>query len=584
MNFNINKNILAKLRIRWTLLFLAICLLIGVVLYFLSSSYFRNEEVQRAQNRASLYRSTLVGELERFQHLPYILAQDPFVINGAKGKDLAGLNRRLASFANRANLDAIYLMDKNGLTIAASNYSAEKTFLGQNYGFRPYFKRALKGQRGEFFGIGATTLKPGYFIAQGVRDENDNILGVIALKLDLSPLVKAWARGGEILFVANSDGVIVLSSNEEWRYRTLARIDKKRLEEIALEKQFANEKLLPLDWTKIGANEVALNGKKYIHASSSVSRLGWTLHFLADENRISERAWLTVIGIAIFASILLTLAVFLRSERIRTALNAAQADREQLRKANKKLALEIEERKAAERRLEKAQSELARNSKLAALGQLSASVTHELGQPISAMQNYLAAAEFDKNAKEREQSIKNLRSIVTRMINITKQLRFFAKPSDNNMQLIDIIQIWHGAYILTAPDIRTANIELIENLPKKPIMVKANKLRLEQVLVNLLRNSISAMQDSKKKILEINISADENYAIISVKDNGHGFGENSIEQLKEPFHTTRASGDGMGLGLAISAAIIKEHEGIFAAENIPEGGAIFTFKIPLYRE
>ncbi len=575
------KNLISKMKVRWTLLFVALCLLFGVGLYYLSSSYFRGEEVQKAQNRASLYRSTLLGELERFQHLPFILAQDPFVIAAAAGNDREGLSRRLLEFANSANLDAIYLMDLNGLTIAASNYNEKVTFLNQNYGFRPYFKNALKGKRGEFFGIGATTSLPGYFIAQRVLDKNKNVLGVIAIKLDLSDLAKAWQEGGENVFVANSDGVIVLSSDKSWRYLTLKTLSEARRKEISLERQFANETLQPLDWENIGVGNVVLNGEKYIHAKSSVSRLGWTLHFLADERRVVERAWFAVIGLAIIASILLTLAVFLRSERIRSALNTSQADREQLQKTNKKLAQEVDERRAAERRLERAQSELARNSKLAALGQLSASVTHELGQPISAMQNYLAAAEFDKDKKERELSIKNLSGIVRRMINITKQLRFFAKPSDKEMEIVDLRKIWAGTDILVSADINDANIKLNLKLSPEPILVKANRLRLEQVLVNLVRNSIAAMEDCDICEMEIIIKQQGKFGIISVKDSGHGLGTSSLEQLKEPFHTTRASGDGMGLGLAISAAIVKEHEGIFEAENIESGGAIFIVKIPL---
>ncbi len=583
MSSDIKTAIIRRMRIRWTLLFVIFCLIVAIALFYLSASYFRNEEAQSAQNRASLYRSTLLGELERFQHLPFILAQDPFVIEAAAGKDRDRLNRRLAEFANRANLDAIYLMDIDGLTIAASNYKDKVTFLGQNYGFRPYFKNALKGIRGEFFGIGATTSLPGYFIAQRVVDKDGVVLGVIALKLDLSDLAKAWGEGGENVFVSNSDGVVVLSSNEQWRYKALTPISEQRRKEITLERQFANETLSQLDWKKLKASDAELNGKKYIYASAPVSRLGWTLHFLADERRVIERAWLTVIGFAIIASILLTLAVFLRSERIRTALNASQADREKLRKANKKLALEIDERREAERRLERAQSELARNSKLAALGQLSAFVTHELGQPISAMQNYLAAAEFDKDEKERSNTLKNLHGIISRMVNITKQLRFFAKPSDNIMELVDLRDVWKGVNILVAPDIKSAKIELRVNLLKEPILVKANRLRLEQILVNLVRNSIAALEDCAERQVEINITKDDEFAIMSVKDNGHGLGESSIEQLKEPFHTTRASGSGMGLGLAISAAIVKEHEGLFEAKNIVGGGAIFTVKIPLVK-
>ena len=555
--------------------------ILGTALFFISLAYFKNAEYERAKNRVSLYRSTLVGELERFQHLPFILAKDPFVIAGAKGLEREKLNKRLASFALKANLDAIYLMDIDGLTVAASNYKNEVNFLGQNYGFRPYFKNALKGKRGEFFGIGATTLLPGYFVAQLVKGEYEQPLGVIAIKLDLSKLSNAWNEGGELVFVSNSDGVIVLSSNKEWRYKTIFSISKNRHKEIAKERQFANEKLLPMDWELVGKNSVELDGQKFIHAFTSVTRLGWNLHFLAPENRALERAWFTVIIAAIIVTSLLAFIFVLRSERIKSALKISQADRKKLRQANTKLAQEIVVRRAAEKRLKKAQVELARSSKLAALGQLSASVTHELGQPISAMQNYLTAAEFDKTEIERKATMTYLSGIVTRMINITKQLRFFAKPIESDLELVDLRKVWQGAKILVMPDIKQAKISLKVDLAKEPIMVRANKLRLEQVLVNLVRNSMAAMENCLTCEIEIFIKADKDFGILEVRDNGHGLGESSLEDLKEPFHTTRASGNGMGLGLAISAAIVSEHGGEMIAENAKDGGAIFIVKIPL---
>jgi len=560
----------------------------ATLLFFVALSYFQNAEYQRAQNRLSLYRSTLVGALGRSEYLPFILSQDPNVIAGAQGKDLAGLNRRLAEFAARANLEAIYLMDPSGLTIAASNYDAPVTFLGQNYGFRPYFKDAMAGKRGEFFGIGATTLQPGYFIAEMVRGPDGKALGVIAIKLDLSDLTKAWAAGGEVVFVSNADGVVVLSSNKNWRYRTLVEIAPARRTEIARERQFADEALKTLGWKTTGNQRARLNKRDYIYAMTPVLRPGWELHFLSDESRVTERAWFTVIAAAIIASLPLMAGLFFRAQRIRTALDASQADRRQLRVANKKLAREIEERRAAERRLEKAQQELARSSKLAALGQLSASVTHELGQPISAMQNYLAAAEYDTSKKERATTIKRLSEIVKRMVFITKQLRFFARPGDNGLvggksglAGVDLHKVWQGALVLIAPDIEAAQIKLEVELCERPVMIKGNRLRLEQVLINLLRNAIAAMQGQQHATLAVRIGVKGGRAMILVSDNGHGLGEQGIEQLKEPFHTTRASGDGMGLGLAISAAIVKEHGGTLAAQNNVEGGALFCVEFPL---
>lgn len=554
----------------------------SIVLFLLAFSYFKGEELQRAEGRVSLYRTTLINALDRFQHLPFVLSRDPFVIAAAEGRDRAVLNARLAAVAAQSGLDAIYLMDRTGLTVAASNYDAPITFLGKNYGFRPYFQAALVGESGQFFGIGATTSQPGFFIAEPVRDGTGAIAGVIALKLDLSGLESAWAGGGERVFVSNDDGVILLASEENWRYRTLSDIPEGRRAEIKAGRQFGSEPLTRLDWKMDAQSSAQIGGQRFLHLSAPVADQGWVLHFLADERPVWERTWLTVVIAAIVAALIHMAALFLRSERIRAALRASQADSESLRQANTALAREVEERTAAERRLEKARSELARASKLAALGQLSASVTHELGQPIAAMRNYLLAAELSGGKGEAQvQTLARLGRIVERMEGITKQLKFFAKPGEDVLAPVDLRQIIGGSVELILPDIDAARIDFSKSLPDFPVMVQGNRLRLEQVLVNLIRNAMTAAGEGETPKVSVRLSVEAEAAVIRVRDSGPGMGGYSFEQLQEPFVTTRASGEGMGLGLAITTEIVKEHGGRISASNLPEGGAEFVVKLPL---
>lgn len=555
-------------------------LVAAVALFFASYAYFKSFALTQAQSRMLLYQNTLTAALDRFQHLPHVLAGDPLIRRALTGRDEDKLNQRLAGFASKANLDAIYLMDATGLTIASSNYQDELTFLGQNYSFRPYFQEAIAGRHGEFFAIGATTGRPGYFVAEAVYDEAGQPVGVIAIKLDLSDLVEAWAAGGEAVFVANADGIVVLSSNEQWRYQTLDHLSDTKLAAIAQDKQFGDEPLRALDWSIEAADLVRLNGHTFLHVEASVEKLGWRLHYLADEGRIRERVWFTLIGAAIAGSTLFALLFYRRSLRTQTALRTSQADRRQLRAANVKLANEIEERKAAERRLEAAQTELAQASKLAALGQLSASVTHELGQPLAAMRNYLTAAELEHNPTMTELAA-NLGRIVKRMESITRQLRFFASPGDKNLEMFDLRDTVTSALSLVDHDLDASKIQLDLNLPGEQLLIRGNRFRIEQVLVNLLRNGMAAMQDCQVKKLLIRLEASGMTAELSVVDTGHGLNGASIDDLGEPFHSTRPSGEGMGLGLAISTAIVREHGGELVAEDRDEGGAVFTIRVPL---
>ncbi|OUS04006.1 hypothetical protein A9Q96_16850 [Rhodobacterales bacterium 52_120_T64] len=561
---------------------LSVAFLVLIISYIGAYQYFKDVETDRAESRLSLYESTLSAALEQFQHVPFMLAHDTFVIAGAEGHGRDLLNIRLAEFADQARLDAIYLMDMQGLTIATSNWNAELTFLGQNYGFRPYFQQAASGERGSFFAVGATTSRPGYFIAEPVRSITDDIIGVIAIKVNLTNLTDAWSSGGESVFVSNADGIVILASEPAWRYRAIGPLNEKRRQSIIAARQFGDEPLAEMNWDNYNRGTVNLDGRSYLHVETSINRAYWTLHYLANIVRVTERAGVFVASFAAVMLLSLAIAIFQRSQRIRIALESSQAERRTLRRMNSELEQEIEDRRKAERRLSNAQQELAAASRLAVLGQLSASVTHELGQPIAAMRNYLTAAEFDEVGDPTGIFVR-LGRIATRMESITKQLKFFASPSERRLVEVDLRRLVEGAEVLLGPDFKSLGITVHVNIPSNPVIVKGNRLRLEQVLVNLVRNSIDATAEMDDRVIWIEISSGADMACVSVGDNGHGLSGQATEQLLEPFHTTRASGQGMGLGLAISSAIINEHNGTLSANNREGGGAIFTMQIPLNR-
>ncbi|PHR87351.1 MAG: C4-dicarboxylate ABC transporter [Blastopirellula sp.] len=566
MNSDVKIKIPKNIRRSVVIILITIALVAIAALFITSLSYFRSIEIEEAKNRLSLYGRSLNGTLEQFQYLPSVLARYPIIISAHSAASNKLLNKQLAHFSKEAKLEAIYIMDRHGLVLASSNYDTPQTFVGQNYGFRPYFNSALSGKRGEFFGVGATTGRPGYFISEPVYDRLGNVSSIVAIKLDVRELQKAWEEGSERVFVSNKDGVIVLSSNPIWLYQTLSKLSDKQLADIRTKRQFGDKPLSAFSWDRIGISTVSIGGEKSIYVSTPAKRLGWRIHYLLSERRIFERATLTTFIFGGALSALLAFATFLRSTRIRAALRASQADRSQLRTTNTEL--------------KNAQAELARTSKLAALGQLSASVTHELGQPISAMRNYLAAAELDGKIKLGE-TWEKLNKVVDRMENITKQLRFFTKPGDEKLAIVSFQDVFGDVIALVEHDIRAVNVELETDICSSPVFVRGNRLRLEQVLVNLIKNALAAMEDTEDAVLSIVIRVENNLALICVQDTGTGFGDRKLEQLQEPFHTTRASGDGMGLGLSISAAIIKEHDGELIAQNLENGGARFSVSLPL---
>lgn len=557
----------------------ALTLCVAIAVFAASFGYFRSQEEVKASGRLSLYRSTVIAELERFSHLTYVLARDPFVMSSPQQQSHEALDARLASFSQQAGLDAIYLMDPTGLTISASNAGQSGSFVGQNYSFRPYFRQAAQGEQGRFYGIGTTTGLPGYFIADAVRDPSGGLSGVIAIKLDLTKLEQSWRDAGEQVFLTNHDGVVLLSYEPAWRYQTLQALTPAQRAQIETDRQFAGQPLTPLDWSARPGQRAVLAGADRIHLTSRILPHDWELHYFADDTPAVTRASL-VTGLVMFLmAAWFILSQLRRTRQIGHALRVSEAEEAKLRETNERLAVEIEERKTAERRLHRTQGELERASRLAALGQLAASVTHELGQPIAAMRNHLAAAEL--GGKTTPNIVPHFTGLVERMEGITRQLKFFARNDKaQGFGEVDLRPAMQAALALVAVNLERIDVtpELIQ--PDMPVWVRGNQLRIEQVMTNILRNAIDAIEESDPRQIQIQLGQDDDTGWFEIRDNGHGLGQSTLADLEEPFVTTRESGRGMGLGLAISTSIVQEHDGQIIASNGPDGGAIFRVDLP----
>ena len=564
---------------RAIVLFIAALLLCAITVYQLAFTFYLKQETSKTRTRLSLYKTTLINEVERFSHLPYLFARDPLVRSQLQTGGTEQLNKRFQEFSEQLGLSALYLMDTNGLTIASSNFDQEKSFIGKNYGFRPYFQQALSGSRGYFYGVGVTSKKPGYFIAEPVVDDSGQTLGVVAIKIDLTRLENNWHNSGELILVANRDGIILLVSEDQWRYHRLDPLSNERLTEIRSQRQFAGIAFNPLGMIQLTAENVRLQAKDYLYLSDEIGHSQWRLHLLADMGSVRTRSWLVLIGCIFVLVVGLSLFLVWRNSKIGAALRHSVQQEGSLRQKNIMLAEEIEERKRAERTLEQTRNELALASRLAALGELAASVSHELGQPLSAMKNILVASEL--SAPQNQVQADTIYPLVDRMENITKQLKFFARQDDSTeLMQISLASAIVSALSLMQTDFVSAGIDIRQKLHTEEICVQGNQLRLEQVLINLLRNALNALGGRDEPQIEIELHREGDHGIVSISDNGSGIGDSDMKQLQQPFYTTRASG--MGLGLSISTKIVHEHKGKLTVTNRQQGGTIFEIHLPIY--
>jgi len=544
-------------------------LLATVATFFGAQRYFERTEAQVAFNRMALYLRTLNETLRQHQHLPFVLSHDPRFSDALHPKHNQNeTSERLKLLAKEAKLEAAYLMDAQGLVVASSNVGEPHSFLGQNYGFRPYFQEALKGRRTDYFAIGATSGRPGYFVAEPISLSSGTQQGVIAIKLDVSELQQSWEDGKETVVAINKDKIVVLASNPAWLYRPVRDLAPDVRQAILHSRQFGTEALEILPWEQSGDNRAYVDGVSYLMASGASDWRGWTVHYLQNDRVILRQ---TLLATGFFGSIvafLVGFSTYLRSRRIGLAFAESERQRSALEETN----LQLEE----------AQTELGRNAKLAALGHLAASVTHELGQPISAFRNHLTAAEMS-NEITSPATMANLNKLVDRMEAITAQFRYFARGRVDKKTRLDLGDVLNEAESLVKGEIDRAGIAFKVVRPAAPLVLFANRILLEQAFTNLFKNAVQAVADVENPSVRINVVKLQNQVEISVADNGRGISGVSLAELQEPFFSTKPSGVGMGLGLAIASEIIKEHGGTLRLGNA-EIGAEFIACLPLIRK
>lgn len=544
----------------------------------------------------------LEAVLDRFDTLPYSVAHLPLAsqLLAAPQKPAlqTELNDTLQDLATQAKVAAIYLMDKNGKTIATSNWDTPQSFLAQNFGFRPYFRDAIQGRAGYFYAIGNTTSIPGYFISQpvypaGVKRGSVAPIGVIAVKITLEAFEQTWRSNEDPIALADRNGVVFLSNRSEWNYHSLRALEPQVQRDIEQTLQYMGKKIVPIASL---ANPARAGFGDYV--SRPVGRLGWQLMLFPSQAKVLRVA-LQSAGVMLLL-LLVAAAVggvyYQRSRRLeersaaQRALKQAAEDLEEkialrtqeLLSANTQLATKYDKLQQTENLLRSTRNEMVQAGKLAMLGQMAAGITHELNQPLTAIRAFADNASTYLSRGQVEQADDNLRHISAasaRMGNIVGQLKGFARKSPEAVAVVEVNQAIQGAALLLESEFVRHGVQLQLELPHS-LYVLGDTVRIEQVLINLLRNALDAVEQSAQKSVTIALSADALQVTIRIVDSGAGLPQEVVKHLFEPFFTTKATGQGLGLGLAISSSIVQAMNGRLEARNHPSGGAEFVVSIP----
>ncbi len=572
-------------RPRWRNLALLALLLAPLLwpLQQLAERYYRNELTEQNRQTLDLYVANLLGTLSRYEVLPRILGDLPglrAVLQQAEAPAVRdNANRLLKRLRNQTGADVIYLMDTNGNTLAASNWDEEDSFVDRNFAFRPYFRQAMEGRLGRFFGLGTTSGKRGYYFGAAVRD-GERLIGVLVVKVDLDHTETLWGNTPEQLLVTDNFGVVILTSRPDWRFRATRGLGVDEREQIASDQPYPT--LEPRDLT--------LDIDAWLIQSRELKETGWTVRILAPISLV-ERPVRTVvaIGAATLLALLLWLGLLMQRRRHfieRLALDSSARQRleqrvqertRDLEALNSRLKVEVLEREQAQQELVRAQDELLQAGKLSALGTMSASISHELNQPLAAIRSYADNAGVLLDQQRNDEARDNLRLIselTARMASIIAHLRAFARRDQHAPERVALQPALDDALALLAKRRQAMGVELVRDLPDATLWVQAGETRLRQILANLLANALDALSERPQpRRIWLRAEQEGDGVLLSLRDNGPGFTAEALQRAREPFFTTKTSAQGLGLGLAICDTLTRALGGELRMSNHSQGGA-----------
>jgi len=531
---------------------------------------FTESTRNRAEVRLAIYSGSVISEIQRHQVVPLLLSRDPVLIRSLEANDYTNISQYLISYVDEIGAASILLLDREGRVVGAT----DRARISQRRDSDPFFVEATRSPNTVFTSNEPETGRFDFTFSRQI-ESGDGLLGVILVEIDLARLVQRWRGTSEAVFLTNSQGNIILSTEARWRGRTEAEAMALRAAPSAIQRALEGA----TDWA-FGDPGPNFFGAATIRLETRIPFRGWRIVSYTAYTSVRERVngvlALEIMGFAL----LLAGAFYVLSRRARLQTAVLAQESAELRRLNARLQREIAERQRVERTLEEAELSLQQSQKLAALGEMSAAVSHELNQPLAAMKTYLAGARLllqRKRTEEAASSFQRIDDLIERMGAITRQLKSYARKGGDALEPVDLRDALKGAITMMEPQLRTDTVHITQSLPRKPAMVFADRLRLEQVIINLLRNALDAMGGAEDQEIDLIIVEGEE-VVLTVRDSGPGIDD--LEALFEPFYTTKKPGEGVGLGLAISSGIIKDLGGRLSARNGEGAGAVFEVRLP----
>lgn len=522
--------------------------------------------------------TSLLGEDERVAR----------VLASPERADIPALNLRFQQIADESGAMQVFLLDSEGVVISSSSWTELDTFPERNLSFRPYFSDAIKTGHGGYHAFSLESGNPGYFLSSRVSPASGKT-GVIVIRFKLLPDGGNWGGLSHAIALTDRSGIVVLTSEERWRLRPLQALPVQRLQEIANAHQYDGidlARLSPLFAPGEIGDTGTIDGKAYMLRLRQVGPYGWTLIAARPFSSAQDAAntiatMLTLFGVIVAALILIYLQ---HRQLVRIKNEQSVVLEQQVAERTRELAEEVEIRRRTEKNLSDAESDLIQATKLAALGQMSAALVHEVSQPITALAAMLTAAERRLEANETgnaQNLLERAQNLVQRIQHIIRHLRSFSKKDGGVSGRLALVASIRAALELVEPRAREIGVSIASVGLDQTAEIIGSPVRLEQVLINLLLNALDAVAGRDPREVGIVLEVSDKVATIGVWDTGPGVPEGFAEKMAEPFFTTKSDGDGVGLGLTISQSILADFGANLRFVPREGGGTVCEVRLPL---
>ena len=523
-----------------------------------------------AQEILNVQAEALNGALDKYRMLPVMLGHRPDNASlYAPAADTTAIRRTaLQAAAISGALDVVFLRPSGAVVKRASEAVADR--ISPNSAL---LRAALQGRLGREERV----LEDGrrsYVFAAAVWD-NSTVIGAVAVYVDLETIEDNWSLINNPILASDSRGMVIISNRPAWR--------------MAPRPDFR-------DAVQGGAaSPLRESPTRYLARSRYLAPLNWTLTVLLEAApiRLAAAIWG---GLAATLLLGLTLALQMLINRHFAALRRTRAERanalrlerivrdrtRELLDANAALAHQVGERKMAVDLLRKTQAELVQTGKMAALGQMSTALSHEINQPLSAVKTYAQnALTYLQRGRQPEAmaNIGRISELTDRMAAISRHLRNFARKPNPTFGSTNIATVIEDALQVVSARLREQAVSVSRDPGPSGLQVRGGPVRLQQVVVNLVLNALDAMAGQSGPAIAITVVLVGKKVEVSVCDNGPGIALSALEQIFDPFFTTKEVGQGLGLGLSISYNIIKDFGGTLSAQNEPGRGACFVISL-----